>query len=93
MLKCIRCRQIQPLGFELCEKLEQGSICIDETKLTGDVNKRRAAEGRVKSMVEDRNSTRNGRQGPLAVDLFEILPHKYTYQDGCLGSSCSGQPY
>ena len=70
VLKCIRCRRVYPQGYELCENLDQGAICIDKEKLT--------------TGAESTISTSDISSKSSPVELFKILRHKYEYTDGCL---------
>lgn len=80
ILKCLRCRQVHPQEYILCENLDDGAICIDKEKLINNFSDKSKVENNVK---QTSSSTK-----PSAVDLFYILKHNYTYTDGCL--NCGG---
>lgn len=84
ILKCIRCRKVYPQGYELCENLDQGSICIDKEKLAAKSDKLSMSKDDISSIT----STSNIDSKSSPVDLVRLLRHKYEYTDGCL--NCGG---
>lgn len=80
ILKCLRCRQVYPQEYILCENLDDGAICIDKEKLINNFSDKSKVENNVKPTS---SSTK-----PSVVDLFYILRHNYKYTDGCL--NCGG---
>ena len=86
--KCLRCRDVAPICAELCEKFDQGSMCLDKNKLINNVSKFNAAKDRVASTMGNGTGMYGDKHNAAAIDLYEILPHKYIYEDGC--TACSG---
>lgn len=88
VLKCTRCRKAQPICSDLCEKFERGTICVDESKLAKNSDRCNVARSRIESTMTNHVGVYGNSRNTMALDLYEILPHKYVYQDGC--HNCSG---
>lgn len=84
VLRCIRCKQLHRQGYELCENLEQGAICVDDSKLNDDSTKGPSTGGNVNRTTAIRGMGNDRKSSSSPIDLYYILPHKITYTDGCL---------
>lgn len=83
VLKCLRCKQIQRQGYELCENLEHGAICVEDGKLNEGSTKVPDTSSSVSRTISIRGVGNDRRSSSSPIDLYYILPHKSTYTDGC----------
>ena len=84
VLKCIRCRKLHRNGYDLCTRMEQGTICVADHKLKNGAVDQNEVGTKAHSTMAMNGIGSDRKSSASPIDLYYILPHEYTYTDGCL---------